>query len=82
MPKPDKLFVTEAECAERIGVSTEDFKAIAIVAEKSGMPMKDPLFKGRRYWPAVSAWLDLRYGLSSGSITVPPGLDGEENWPT
>lgn len=30
---------------------------------KYGFPRKQPLFAGRRYWPAVKAWLDKRNGL-------------------
>lgn len=81
MAKSDQLFVTEAECAERIGVSTDEFKSIALVLEKSGFPLQDPLFKNRRYWPAVKAWLDRRYGLEEDDfVRGLPGLDGKESW--
>lgn len=62
--KSDKLFVTDAECAARIGVSTEDFMSMLPTLEKSGFPQKDPLFK-KRYWPAAEAYLDKRAGLAS-----------------
>lgn len=91
MAKSDKLFVTEGECAERIGIATDEFRAIATVLESSGLPSQDPLFKNRRYWPAVKAWLDRRYSLTTGSgpyavdevepwKKTPPGIDGKENW--
>ncbi|NTI29258.1 winged helix-turn-helix domain-containing protein [Rhizobium rhizogenes] len=81
MAKSDALFVTEAECAERIGISTEQFKIVLPAATKSGFPMKDPLFADRRYWPAVKAWLDHRYGLcADGTLHGLPGVDGVENW--
>lgn len=81
MAKSDKLFVTGAECAERIGLSTDEFKSIVSTLEKSGFPLPDPVFKNRRYWPAVRAWLDRRYGIGEerGPIGI-SALDGEENW--
>lgn len=95
MAKSDKLFVTEAECAERIGLSTDEFKSIVSTLEKSGFPLPDPVFKNRRYWPAVQAWLDRRYSLTDGAGPfpldevepwkvggkfVPQALDGKESW--
>ncbi len=79
MAKSDALFVTEAQCADRLGLSLEQFKMALIAATKSGFPMKDPLFADRRYWPAVRAWLDRRYGLGDKDpfFEVP---DGKESW--
>ncbi|KQT97530.1 hypothetical protein [Rhizobium sp. Leaf453] len=79
--KKDILFVTDAECADRIGLTTEQFRGVLPVANKEGFPMKDPLFANRYYWPAVRAWLDRRYGIDgTDGPYVPDGLDGEENW--
>lgn len=72
MAKSDKLFVTEAECADRIGLSTEQFKIALPAATKSGFPMKDPLFNNRRYWPAIQAFLDKRNGLASSFVRRTP----------
>ncbi len=69
--RSDKLFVADAECAARIGISIEDFKAMLPTLEKSGFPLKDPLFK-KRYWPAAKAYLDKRAGLSSSFNRRPP----------
>lgn len=81
MAKSDTLFVTDAQCAERLGLTTDQFKNVLPAVTRSGFPAKDELFANRRYWPAVKAWLDHRYGLSQGDgITVPPGLDGPEHW--
>ncbi|NTF62097.1 winged helix-turn-helix domain-containing protein [Agrobacterium rhizogenes] len=81
MAKSDILFVTDAQCAERLGLTTEQFKIVLPAATKSGFPMKDPLFADRRYWPAVRAWLDHRYGLGAdGALRGLPSLDGAENW--
>ncbi|OCJ68624.1 hypothetical protein A6U97_08210 [Agrobacterium tumefaciens] len=79
MAKSDKLFVTEAECAVRIGLDTNDFKSIVSTLEKAGFPLPDPVFKNRRYWPAVRAWLDRRYGIDRATDgPYPP--DGVERW--
>ncbi len=82
MAKSDKLYVTEAECAERIGISTDELKAIVPELTSQGFPMKDPLFNNRRYWPAVRVFLDRRYGMEKddGMLRAPPGLDEEEPW--
>lgn len=82
MAKSDGMFVTEAQCAERLGLTHDQFKLALLAAAKAGFPPPDPLFANRRYWPAVKAWLDRRYGLNQRNdiITAPPGLDGVENW--
>ena len=82
MTNSSKLFVTDAECAARIGVSTEDFKAMNPTLEKSGFPFRDPLFKNRRYWPAVRAYLDRRAGLESKFVRrqYAEVEDGVEKW--
>lgn len=81
MAKSEALFVTEAECAERIGLSTEEFKRIISGLEQSGFPRQDPVFLNRRYWPAVRVFLDVRYGLKAdGASRGLPGLDEVEPW--
>lgn len=96
MPKSHALFVTETQCAERLGLTTEQFKIALPAATKSGLPAPDELFANRRYWPAVKGWLDRRYGMGGNDpgfgapdelelskrkgIETPPGLDGKENW--
>ncbi|RVG92106.1 winged helix-turn-helix domain-containing protein [Sinorhizobium meliloti] len=81
MSRSTGLFVTEAQCAERMGLTTEQFNLALPAARKAGFPSPDPLFANRRYWPAVKAWLDRRYDLNQvGDMTAPPGLDGPENW--
>lgn len=72
------LFMTDAEIAKAIGLGTEEFKATAIVLEREGFPFPDPLFKRRRYWPAVKAFFDHRYGLLPERLPVT--VDGKENW--
>lgn len=56
----------------------KSWRETALILERCGMPKKDPLFGGRRYWPAVEAWLKSHNGLSSKARTYAP--DGEENW--
>lgn len=67
MAKSDALFVTDAQCAERLGLTLDQFKVALHAATQAGFPIKDPLFADRRYWPAVRAWLDRRYGMHDGA---------------
>lgn len=80
MSKADALFLTEAQIAGRMGLTTEQLKLAMPALQKSGFPMPDPLFAGRRYWPACQAFLDKRYGLASVSPQGNFALDGEEKW--
>ncbi|MHC2298208.1 winged helix-turn-helix domain-containing protein [Rhizobium mongolense] len=77
--KFEKLYVTNAECAERIGISTDDFNAIEFELNRQGFPPKDPLFNNRRYWPAVRAFLDRRNGVGDKRHVFGPP-DGKERW--
>ena len=72
------LYKTEIEIARLLGVGEKRWRATARVLERAGLPLGDPLFAGRRYWPAVKAFLDRRHGLSSTSSSLQP--DGEENF--
>lgn len=69
------LFPCEAEIARRLSQAPKEWTAKAAVLEKHGLPRIDPLMGGR-YWPAVLAWWNRRYGLSTVEATQP---DGEEN---
>lgn len=72
-----KLYLVEKEVAQRVGVSEKTWRRLAPVLERSGLPRKDALI-GRRYWPAVRAWLDRRHAIHG---TIPSSAqDGEENW--
>ncbi len=77
---PNHLFMTDAEVAKTLGLTTDEFKTTVIVLQREGFPMPDPLFKRRRYWPAVKAFLDRRYGLLDATEQGPFALDGKENW--
>jgi hypothetical protein len=80
LTKATALFLTEAQLAERIGLTTEAFKTALPALMKSGFPAPDPLFDKRRYWPACEAFLDRRYGLAAASGQGTPALDGDEKW--
>lgn len=75
----DALFLSEAEIARRLGKSLSGWTEIAVVLEREGLPRVDPLFDGRRYWPAVEAFFHARYGLNSISATGSFRPDGQEN---
>lgn len=80
MSKATALFLTDAQLAERLGISLDLLKTALPALEKAGFPEQDPLFDRRRYWPACHAFLDRRYGLGS---QLPQGNfapDGEERW--
>jgi hypothetical protein len=69
------LFPSEAEVARRLSQTPADWQAKAAVLERDGLPRIDPLMGGR-YWPAVFAWWNRRYGISRIEVSQP---DGEEN---
>lgn len=66
----DKLYLSEAELIRRLGVPEKIMRPMLPGLEsKFGFPKKQPLFGGRRYWPAVKAWLDKHNGLM---VDTPP----------
>jgi hypothetical protein len=66
----DKLYLLDSELIRRLGVPEKTFRSMVPALEsKFGFPEKEPLFGGRRYWPAVKAWLDKRNGLKVSSPT-------------
>ncbi len=69
------LFPCEAEIARRLSQDPADWPAKAVVLERDGLPKIDPLM-GARYWPAVQAYWNRRYGLSHVEASA---LDGTEN---
>ena len=69
------LFLSEPEVARLLGQQLAEWKAKAIVLERHGLPPID-LLMGGRYWPAVCAFFDRRYGISNAN---PTPADGEEN---
>ena len=74
------LFPCEDEIARRLSQEPRDWRAKAIILERSGLPRVDPLMGGR-FWPAVEAFFNNRYGLSvNGRVQqLPSQPDGPEN---
>jgi hypothetical protein len=61
----DKLYLLDSELIRRIGVPEKTMRSMLPALEsKYNFPRKQPLFGGRRYWPAVKAWLDKHNGLT------------------
>lgn len=83
MAKVEALYLTEAEVAARVGIPASDWETTAVSLERAGLPVRDPLFKNRRYWPAVRAFLDKRYNLRPDEAARGnPAVDGDERWNT
>ena len=60
----DKLYLLDSELIRRLGVPEKLMRSLLPGLEaKYAFPKKQPLFGGRRYWPAVKAWLDKHNGL-------------------
>ena len=82
MPAIERLFLTDAEIAVRLGLGKDEVKCRLSELERKGFPPRDPLFNQRRYWPAVREFLDRRAGLrpdtDRGALPLEP--DGKENW--
>ncbi|WAC29254.1 hypothetical protein [Ancylobacter sp. SL191] len=69
------LFPSEAEIARRLSQDPRGWTAKATMLEREGLPRVDPIMGGR-FWPAVLAFWNRRYGLSTVQASQP---DGEEN---
>jgi|SRR5215813_4110744 len=76
------LYPTEAQIARKVlGVGRlDEWKALAVVLERDGLPPVKPLFGGR-YWPAVEQWFQTHEGM----VSIAPGRfgppDGVETCP-
>lgn len=69
-------FVSDREIARRWGVSEATARtAIRAFEMRHGFPQRDPLMGNKRYWPAVRAFMDRRYGVKVGDDPGP--VDGE-----
>jgi hypothetical protein len=79
---PDPLYRTEIEVARAVlgRCSLEEWKGLAVVLEREGLPKVVPEF-GRRYWPAVKAWFDF-YNRVDKIAAAPPRRPRRETWPT
>jgi hypothetical protein len=79
--KRQGLFPCEAEIARRLSQSEKRWRAVAKVLEREGLPRIDPVMGGR-FWPAVVAFFEARYGVrtGAGAVTYPGPPDGPEHW--
>ena len=76
----DARFMTVAEIAKALGVTTDELKAALPALTEEGFPQPDPLFANRRYWPKVKAFFDWRYDLADDEIlSVNRSLRGEKD---
>jgi hypothetical protein len=66
------LFPSEREIARRLNQDAAGWPAKAQVLEREGLPRRDPVMGGR-YWPAVCAFWNKRYGLSTVEVFQPDG---------
>lgn len=60
------LYVTDAEIIRRMGVPEKTARQAIQILDKdrrSGFPQKQALWGGRRYWPAVQAYLERTSGM-------------------
>lgn len=64
----DARFMTEAEIARELGITTAEFKAALPELTAEGFPAAHPLYAKRRYWPAVKIFLDWRYNLADNEL--------------
>jgi hypothetical protein len=80
MTKAGALFLTDAQVAERIGLTTEAFKEIVPELMRQGFPEPDPLFCNRRYWPACKDFLDNRCRVAPSSFPDNSVHIGDEPW--
>lgn len=74
--RQDTLYITDAELIRRMGVPEKKARHVirSLDADRlSGFPRKDPFFGGRRYWPAVRAYLDRRNRVNVETSTTKRG---------
>jgi len=65
----EPLYLTDTELARRIGCPHSTLRDALSMFDRdprSGFPKKQPLFGGRRYWPAVRDYFDKLNGLHRG----------------
>ena len=75
-------FLTDLEIAGRWGVCDKTARrAMKALERAGGFPKKDPLFGGKRYWPAVDAFMKRRAGLSISSIPTDDQEDTNDRPP-
>jgi hypothetical protein len=70
------LYPTEAQIARKVlGPNRlDEWKALAIILERKGLPAIDDQFGGR-YWPAVELWFQAHNRL----VSIAPGRFGKQD---
>jgi hypothetical protein len=67
----ETLYVTDAELIRRLGVpekiARQRLRELDAKHHLTGFPQKQKLWGNRRYWPAVTAWLNKKSGLNPQS---------------
>jgi hypothetical protein len=75
------LYPTDEQIARELfgtgKTALQDWHMLVAGLNHRGMPQPDPI-TGRRYWPAVRAFLDRRAGLTE--TVAPPTVDGKETF--
>ncbi|WP_313078379.1 winged helix-turn-helix domain-containing protein [Agrobacterium pusense] len=60
----DALYVNDAQLIKRLNLPKNfDPATFQFLQDKSGFPKAEAEFDNKRYFPAVIAWLDHRFGL-------------------
>jgi hypothetical protein len=74
------LFVTDQDLRRLVAphMGKESFGAAIKTLEAEGFPPVKPLFRGR-FFPAVRAWLEQKYGVSANAVDS-TAEDGTENF--
>lgn len=73
----EPLYISEDALKDLLGVGRDKGREVIKALDNEGMPQKDPLL-GKRYLPAIKAFLDQRNNLTVQSVPSTP--DGKENW--
>lgn len=64
MSSNDALYVDDAQLIKRLNLPKNfDPFTFRYLQDKSGFPKPEAEFGNKRYFPAVIAWLDHKYGL-------------------
>jgi hypothetical protein len=84
LERDDGLFVTDAELIRRLNVPSKiGYRAIRDLEKqhpgRPRFPQKDPMFGGRRFWPAVQKYLMLRHGLADQPFMAAPQWQENKN---
>jgi hypothetical protein len=77
MSRSDPLYVTEAACAQRVGVSLEEWNAVLPKLERAGLPKSSKVFPDKRYWPAVRKFFDRQEPANQSLFTIVDQLADE-----